>query len=88
MLTNILKALGVKITPETLAQIEALLPQIPEKVNALIAWNRQALQTFHTALVTLVGEQQKQTAIMQRLEERAIRQEIELLEMRKLLEAR
>lgn len=49
-LAMMLKALGVKISPEVLAQIEGLLPQIPSKINALISWNKTALQGFDERL--------------------------------------
>jgi hypothetical protein len=49
----ILKMLGVKISPETLAQIEALIPQVPAKANELISANMAAIKNFDERLRTL-----------------------------------
>lgn len=73
-LALMLKALGIKITPEVLAQIEALLPQIPAKINAVLQFLREFVQRFDT-------RSDDQTERLKRIE-------LELLELRKLLEVR
>lgn len=91
-LAMMLKALGIKITPETLAQIEALLPQIPAKVNQLIEWNRTALIKFSTSLESIVSNSKESNERLQRMEldmrERLLRIEVDVMETRKLLTAR
>lgn len=46
----ILKMLGIKLAPETAAQIQAMIPQIPGKVNELIKANAAAIKNFDERL--------------------------------------
>ena len=59
----IMKAVGVKIAPDKLAQIEAMIPQIPAKVNELINFNAAAvrrydekLEEIHQKQILLAGQ--------------------------------
>jgi len=54
-LGSIFKMLGVKVPPATVAQIEALIPQIPTKANELIAANMAAIKNFDDRLQVLEG---------------------------------
>ena len=49
-LATILKMLGVKVSPETVAQLQVLIPQIPTKVNELINANMAAIKSFDSRL--------------------------------------
>lgn len=55
-ITSILKILGVKIPPDKLAQIEALLPQIPEKANQIVSSVNHALRTSDQRLTAIEYE--------------------------------
>ena len=63
-LAIILKALGVKIAPESAAQIQALIPQIPGKVNELIKYNVDAVKRLDERLE---GIERRQHLIMDAL---------------------
>src|SRR5579864_1995667 len=55
-LAFILKALGVKVSPEQVAAIEALIPQIPGKIQQTIEVINAALQNFDHRLMVLETE--------------------------------
>jgi DNA repair exonuclease SbcCD nuclease subunit len=46
----ILKMLGVKVAPEQLAQLEAIIPQIPAKISEVIAYLNGAIKNFDDRL--------------------------------------
>lgn len=52
-LKSILKMLGIKIPDETMRQIEVLIPQLPQKVNELIAMNSAAVKNFDERLARI-----------------------------------
>ena len=72
-LTTILKMLGVKVSPEIVAQLQALIPQIPAKANELISANMAALKSFDERL-TKIEELQLQILGQQDFLCRAMRQ--------------
>ena len=49
----LLKSLGLEVTPETLAMLSALLPQIPAKINEVITHVNATLQNFDQRLKTI-----------------------------------
>lgn len=52
-LSLLLKALGVKITREQVAAIEAMIPQIPGKIQEVIGIINNSLQNFDSRLKIL-----------------------------------
>jgi len=55
----LLKMLGVKVTPEQIAAIEAIIPQIPGKIQQTINVVNAALQNFDERLRVLEDRQLK-----------------------------
>ena len=55
----LLKMLGVKVTPEQIAAIEAIIPQIPGKIQQTINVINAALQNFDERLQILEDRQLK-----------------------------
>ncbi len=49
----LLKALGVNITPEQAAMVEALIPQIPAKLNQVVVSVNSSMENFDQRLKTL-----------------------------------
>lgn len=70
-LGTILKMLGIKLPPDKLAQIEAMLPQIPGKVNEIITANAAAIKRYDEKLE---GIERRQHLIMDSLN--TIREEL------------
>lgn len=64
MIAQILKALGIKLSPEAAAKLQAMLPQIPEKVNELIKYNVDAVKRLDEKLE---GIERRQHLIMDSL---------------------
>lgn len=62
----LLKMLGVKVTPEQIAAIEAIIPQIPGKIQQTINVINAALQNFDARLRAL---EQNQLIILKQLED-------------------
>ena len=52
-IATILKVLGIKIPPETAAQIEAIIPQIPAKVQGVLVLVNSAVQNFDARLAAI-----------------------------------
>ena len=62
----ILKMLGVKVAPETVAQIEAVLPQLPSKIQEVIAMVNTAIQQGDKRL-WILEEQMKLIRVSQEI---------------------
>ena len=62
----ILKMLGVKVAPETVAQIEAVLPQLPSKIQGVIALVNAAVQNFDERIKDIEFNQRSAYEEMQR----------------------
>jgi len=63
-LGGILKMLGVKISPQTTAQIEAVIPQIPSIVQQGIATVNGAVQNFDQRLKALEAASKTNTELL------------------------
>jgi hypothetical protein len=63
-LGGILKMLGIKISPETTAQIEAVIPQIPTIVQQGIATVNGAVQNFDQRLKALEAASKTNTELL------------------------
>jgi hypothetical protein len=57
-LTAILRVLGVKITPEQIAQLEAIIPQIPARSKAIIEAVNQMIERNDAKMDAIVQQQQ------------------------------
>lgn len=55
-LIMMLKALGVEITPEQIAMIQAIIPQIPGKINEAAEIINRTLQNFDARLRAIETE--------------------------------
>lgn len=63
-LGTILKMLGIKLPPDKLAQIEAMLPQVPAKINEVLKANQAAIVRYDEKLD---GIERRQLIILDRL---------------------
>jgi hypothetical protein len=57
-LTAILRVLGVKITPEQIAQLEVIIPQIPARSKAIIEAVNQMIERNDAKMDAIVQQQQ------------------------------
>jgi hypothetical protein len=60
----LLKMLGIKVPPETVAQIEVILPQLPAKIQGVIGLVNLAVQNFDARLRSMEQSQAAQLAIL------------------------
>ncbi len=63
----LLKMLGVKVTPEQVAMIEAIIPQVPGKIQQIVAVVNGSLQNFDMRLRALEENQRALMTICIRL---------------------
>ena len=56
-LSFIMRALGIKITPEQCAQIEAIIPQIPAKIQEIVIAVNGSLRNFDERLKIIEATQ-------------------------------
>jgi cystathionine beta-lyase family protein involved in aluminum resistance len=52
-LSPILKMLGIKVTEQDVANVEALIPQIPAKATEIVVFVNNAVTNFHQRLEAL-----------------------------------
>lgn len=58
-LGTVVKMLGIKVPPETVAQIEAIIPQLPARANQVIQVVNSSLQNFDERLRALEAGQRE-----------------------------
>jgi len=68
-LTTILKMIGVEVTEETLEMLQALIPQLPAKVNEVVTAINLTLQNFDARLNALEQSQLQQNELLHLLVE-------------------
>ncbi len=58
-ISPILKMLGIKVSEQDIANVEALIPQIPAKASEIVIFVNNAVTNFHERLVALEKGQQE-----------------------------
>lgn len=55
----ILKMLGIKVSDQDIANLEALIPQIPSKATEIVIFVNNAVTNFHERLLAIEKSQQE-----------------------------
>jgi hypothetical protein len=76
-----LKALGVEITPEQIAMLQALIPQLPAKVNEAFSTINAALANFDARLRALETRQDEVWVMLQAIRSIAAQTQDNLVEV-------
>ncbi len=63
----LLKMLGVKVTPEQVAMIEAIIPQVPGKIQQVVTVINGSLQNFDHRLRALETQESLNAACLVRI---------------------
>jgi hypothetical protein len=59
LIETALKAAGIKISPETVRQLEVLIPQLPARANEVIEYVRRWQADFEARLTAIEETQRK-----------------------------